>query len=70
MRVADTFVLVQSVIVDLRDRLWIVDTGSINLMPIVSKATPKLVCVDFRDLRQKPYRLFRVRVGATLIRLR
>lgn len=45
-RVADTFVSVQSVVVDPRDRLWIVDTGSINLMPIVSKAAPKLVCVD------------------------
>lgn len=45
-RVADTFVSVQSVVVDPRDRLWIVDTGSINLMPIVSKSAPKLVCVD------------------------
>ncbi len=45
-RVADTFVSVQSVVVDPRNRLWIVDTGSINLMPIVSKAAPKLVCVD------------------------
>lgn len=45
-RVADTFVSVQSVVVDPNDRLWILDTGSINLMPIVSKAAPKLVCVD------------------------
>lgn len=42
----ETFVSVQSVVVDPKDRLWIVDTGSINLMPIVSKAAPKLVCVD------------------------
>ena len=41
-----TFVSVQSVVVDPLDRLWIVDTGSINLMPIVSKSAPKLVCVD------------------------
>ncbi len=45
-RVADSFVSVQSVVVDPRNRLWIVDTGSINLLPIVSKAAPKLVCVD------------------------
>ena len=44
--VADTFVSVQSVVIDPNDRLWILDTGSINLMPIVSKAAPKLVCVD------------------------
>lgn len=42
----ESFVSVQSVVVDPRDRLWIVDTGSINLLPIVSKAAPKLVCVD------------------------
>lgn len=42
----ETFVSVQSVVVDPRDRLWILDTGSINLMPIVSKNAPKLVCVD------------------------
>jgi sugar lactone lactonase YvrE len=45
-RVADTFVSVQSVVVDPRNRLWILDTGSINLKPIVSKSAPKLVCVD------------------------
>ena len=42
----ETFVSVQSVVVDPNDRLWIVDTGSINLMPIVAKNAPKLVCVD------------------------
>ena len=47
-RVADTFVSVQSVVVDPKDRLWILDTGSINLMPIVSKSAPKLVCVDLQ----------------------
>ncbi len=47
-RVADTFVSVQSVVVDPNDRLWILDTGSINLMPIVSKSAPKLVCVDLQ----------------------
>ncbi|MBC7795539.1 MAG: gluconolaconase [Pyrinomonadaceae bacterium] len=44
--VENTFVSVQSVVVDPRDRLWILDTGSINLLPIVSKNAPKLVCVD------------------------
>ncbi len=42
----DTFVSVQSVVVDPKDRLWILDTGSINLGPIVSPNAPKLVCVD------------------------
>lgn len=43
---AANFVSVQSVVVDPLDRLWIVDTGSINLKPIVSQDAPKLVCVD------------------------
>lgn len=47
----ETFVSVQSVVVDPRDRLWIVDTGSINLMPIVAKNAPKLVCVDLATNR-------------------
>ncbi len=41
-----SFVSVQSVVVDPKDRLWIVDTGSINLKPIVSQDAPKLYCVD------------------------
>lgn len=45
-RAGDTFVSVQSVVVDPRDRLWIVNTGSINLNPIVTPNALKLVCVD------------------------
>lgn len=46
-----SFVSVQSVVVDPRDRLWILDTGSINLMPIVSQNAPKLICVDLQTNR-------------------
>lgn len=42
----ESFVSVQSVVIDPNDRLWILDTGSINLMPIVAQNAPKLVCVD------------------------
>lgn len=42
----ESFVSVQSVVVDPNDRLWILDTGSINLMPIVAPNAPKLICVD------------------------
>jgi sugar lactone lactonase YvrE len=41
----DTLVSVQSVVVDPRDRLWMLDTGSIELGP-PSAGGPKLVMVD------------------------
>ncbi len=41
----DNFVSVQSVVIDPQDRLWILDTGSINFEPTIPRA-PKLVCVD------------------------
>jgi sugar lactone lactonase YvrE len=52
---------VQSVVVDDRDRLWIVDTGSINFTPH-KPGGPKLVCVDLKtnqivktiDFRKSP----------------
>ncbi|MGV3772786.1 MAG: L-dopachrome tautomerase-related protein [Verrucomicrobiales bacterium] len=43
-RVGETFVSVQSVVVDPRNRLWALDTGSLKLGPIIPKA-PKLVCI-------------------------
>jgi len=49
-RAGETFVSVQSVVIDPRDRLWIVDTGSINFNPVVP-AGPKLVCVDLSTNR-------------------
>ena len=42
---AETFVSVQSVIVDPDDRLWVLDTGSINFAPVV-EGGPKLVGID------------------------
>ena len=44
-RAADTLVSVQSVVVDPSDRLWILDTGSIQFGPTVENG-PKLVGVD------------------------
>ncbi|MBC7945986.1 MAG: hypothetical protein H7X91_12150 [Burkholderiales bacterium] len=44
-RVAETFVSVQSVVVDPRNRLWALDTGSIELEPVIPKG-PKLVGID------------------------
>lgn len=41
----EALVSVQSVVVDPRDRLWIVDTGSPMFMP-TSPGGPKLICVD------------------------
>ncbi len=41
------FVSVQSVVVDDQDRLWILDTGSVNMGPHKPNA-PKLVCVDLK----------------------
>ena len=42
---AGTFVSVQSVVVDPADRLWVLDTGSINFAPVVDGG-PKLVGID------------------------
>lgn len=42
-----TFVSVQSVVVDDQDRLWVLDTGSINFQPHKPDG-PKLVCIDLK----------------------
>ena len=42
---ADTFVSVQSVVIDPDNRLWVLDTGSINFAPVVPGG-PKLVGID------------------------
>ncbi|CAN5377159.1 L-dopachrome tautomerase-related protein [soil metagenome] len=42
---ADSFVSVQSVVVDPQDRLWVLDTGSINFQPN-NPGGPKLLCFD------------------------
>jgi sugar lactone lactonase YvrE len=44
-RAAETFVSVQSVVVDPRNRLWVLDTGSIEFEPAVPNG-PKLVGID------------------------
>ncbi|MDQ3700944.1 MAG: major royal jelly family protein [Chloroflexota bacterium] len=44
-RPRETFVSVQSVVVDPRDRLWVLDTGSLNFGPVVPGG-PKLVAID------------------------
>jgi len=44
-RPADTFVSVQSVVVDPVNRLWALDTGSINFQPVIPNG-PKLVQID------------------------
>jgi len=44
-RPSDTFISVQSVIVDPGNRLWILDTGSVQFGPVVPGGA-KLVCVD------------------------
>ena len=46
----ECFVSVQSVVVDPQDRLWILDTGSINMQP-VKPGGPKLVCYDLKNDR-------------------
>jgi sugar lactone lactonase YvrE len=43
----DGFISVQSVVVDPRDRLWALDTGSINFGPVY-EGGPKLVGIDLR----------------------
>lgn len=45
--VAQRFVSVQSVVVDARDRLWALDTGSVKMGPVVPQG-PKLVCIDLK----------------------
>jgi sugar lactone lactonase YvrE len=47
-RPGDHLVSVQSVVIDPADRLWILDTGSINFQPVISGG-PKLVCVDLKS---------------------
>ena len=44
-RPADTFISVQSVVLDPVDRLWVLDTGSINFQPVLPNG-PKLVQID------------------------
>jgi sugar lactone lactonase YvrE len=44
-RPAGTFISVQSAVVDPRNRLWALDTGSVNFGPIVPGGA-KLVCID------------------------
>jgi len=44
---ADCLVSVQSVVIDAKDRLWILDTGSINFQPPLSRG-PKLICYDLQ----------------------
>ena len=43
----DGFISVQSVVVDPKDRLWVLDTGSINMGPVYESG-PKLVGIDLR----------------------
>ncbi|MDQ4121433.1 MAG: major royal jelly family protein [Acidobacteriota bacterium] len=45
-RYGETFVSVQSIVVDPNNRLWILDTGAPKLEPIVSQDAPKLVGID------------------------
>jgi len=45
---SQSLVSVQSVVIDPRDRLWLLDTGSTNMGPVISGAA-KLVCVDLVD---------------------
>jgi sugar lactone lactonase YvrE len=49
-RQAETFVSVQSVVVDPQDRLWILDTGSPMFQP-TSYGGPKLIGIDLRTNR-------------------
>jgi sugar lactone lactonase YvrE len=44
---SDTFVSVQSVVVDAQDRLWVLDTGSINFQPVVPGGA-KLIAYDLK----------------------
>lgn len=49
-RQSESLISVQSVVVDPRDRLWILDTGSINFGP-TSPGGPKLIGVDLKQNR-------------------
>jgi sugar lactone lactonase YvrE len=49
-RPADCFVSVQSVVVDPKDRLWVLDTGSIQFGPTPAGG-PKLFGIDLRENR-------------------
>jgi len=40
------FIGVQGLVVDGKDRLWVLDTGTFNLGPILSQNAPKLVGID------------------------
>ena len=40
------FVATQGLVVDGKDRLWVLDTGTVNLGPIISQNAPKLVGID------------------------
>jgi len=46
----ESLVSVQSVVVDPQDRLWMLDTGSINMGP-VSPGGPKMLCFDLKTNR-------------------
>ncbi len=48
--VAERLVSVQSVVVDPDDRLWMLDTGSVQFGPVVERG-PKMVAVDLRTNR-------------------
>ena len=47
---AERFISVQSVVIDSRDRLWVLDTGSIQFSQ-PSYGGPKLVCIDIQRNR-------------------
>jgi hypothetical protein len=44
---SDCLVSVQSVVVDQKNRLWVLDTGSINFQPPLPRG-PKLICYDLQ----------------------
>lgn len=46
--VTEHLLSVQSVVVDAKDRLWLLDTGSPNFSPVVRGAA-KLICVDLKS---------------------
>lgn len=50
-RTGETFVSVQSIVVDPRNRLWILDTGAPKLEAIVAQNAPKLVGIDLTHNR-------------------
>src|SRR5687767_6120339 len=42
----DSFLSIQSAVVDPRNRLWALDSGSVDLGPIRGNEWPKIVCID------------------------